>query len=108
MKERTSVSTYKMHIWLVSIFEQTPVDKVFSTRFLSIANKALSRGHSITFFASTFKHNTKNQRFEDTHVEKISEGYDMVFIKSQSYEKNISVKRLKSHYSFAKDALTIS
>lgn len=94
-----------MHIWLVSIFEQTPVDKVFSTRFLSIANEALSRGHTITFFASTFKHNTKNQRFVDTHAEKIAEGYEIVFIKSKSYEKNISVKRLKSHYDFAKDAM---
>lgn len=96
-----------MHIWLISIFEQTPVDKVFSTRFLSIANEALSRGHTLTFFASTFKHNTKNQRFENTHVEFISEGYEMVFIKSISYEKNISVKRLISHYIFAKDAISV-
>jgi glycosyltransferase involved in cell wall biosynthesis len=95
-----------MHLWLVSIFEQTPVDKVFSTRFLSIANEALKRGHHITFFASTFKHNTKNQRFNETHLEQINEKYKLVFIKSKSYKSNISVKRLKAHYDFASVALS--
>ena len=94
-----------MNIWLVSIFEQTPIDNVFSTRFNSIANEALKRGHSITFFASTFKHNTKIQRFQETHTEVINANYKIVFVKSASYTKNISIARLLSHYSFAKDVL---
>lgn len=87
-----------MHIWLVSIFEQTPVDKVFSTRFLSVADKALERGHRVTFWGSTFKHNTKNQRYPATTVINYKAGYDLVFVKSLAYQSNLSFKRIWSHY----------
>lgn len=92
-----------MNIWLVSIFEQTPVDNVFSTRFLSIAEQALSRGHKVTFWGSTFKHNTKNQRFEKTTRVSQGENYELVFVKSLAYQKNISPKRLYSHAVLGKD-----
>jgi glycosyltransferase involved in cell wall biosynthesis len=94
-----------MNIWLVSIFEQTPVDKVYSTRFISIGNEAIRGGHKVTFFASTFKHNTKNQRFNKTTVIDSEENYKLVFVKSMGYKKNISFKRLISHYFFASEAL---
>ena len=93
-----------MNIWLVSIFEQTPVDNVFSTRFLSVADEALSRGHKVTFFGSTFKHNTKNQRFDKTTEINYADNYDLVFIKSMTYSGNVSPKRLWSHYVFSKNA----
>ena len=93
-----------MKIWLISIFEQTPIDKVFSTRFNSIGNEAVKRGHKVTYFASTFKHNTKNQRFDKTTKLKENDNFELVFIKSPSYSGNISAKRLKAHYDFAKEA----
>ncbi|GCC50596.1 glycosyltransferase WbuB [Chryseotalea sanaruensis] len=86
-----------MKIWLVSIFEQTPVDKVFSTRFLSIASEAISRGHEVTFWGSTFKHNTKVQRYPETTVIDYEKNYRLHFVKSIGYKKNISLKRLFSH-----------
>ena len=92
-----------MKIWLVSIFEQTPVDKVFSTRFLSIAEEALSRGHQVTFWGSTFKHNTKEQRFEETTYLDYNENYKLVFVKSMGYEKNVAPKRLISHALLGKE-----
>ncbi|MBX2966878.1 MAG: glycosyltransferase family 4 protein [Cyclobacteriaceae bacterium] len=94
-----------MNIWLISIFEQTPIDKVFSTRFISIAEEAVKKGHRVTFFASTFKHNTKNQRFEKTTSVQINDQYELVFVKSSAYQKNISAKRLLSHYRYAKNIL---
>ena len=92
-----------MKIWLVSIFEQTPVDKVFSTRFLSIAQEALSRGHEVTFWGSTFKHNTKKQRFEKTTYLDYTENYKLIFVKSIGYEKNVAPKRLFSHALLGKE-----
>lgn len=86
-----------MNIWLVSIFEQTPVDKVFSTRFMSIAEEALMRGHQITFWGSTFKHNTKEQRYEKTTYLEYKENYQLVFVRSMGYAKNVGAKRLFSH-----------
>lgn len=94
-----------MNIWLVSIFEQTPIDNVFSTRFISIAEEALKRGHTVTFFGSTFKHNTKNQRFPETTVISPEKDYKIVFIESKSYSTNISPKRLWSHHKFAIEAI---
>jgi glycosyltransferase involved in cell wall biosynthesis len=95
-----------MHYWLVSIFEQTPVDKVTDTRFQCIARELLRRGHTVTFFASTFKHNTKNQRYSETTVISVEEGFTMVYIKSAAYRKNISVRRMSAHWQFARDAVS--
>lgn len=94
-----------MNIWLISIFEQTPVDNVFSTRFICIADAAIKRGHDVTFFASTFKHNTKNQRYSNTTIVPVNDKYRLVFIKSLGYKKNISAKRLYSHHVFSKHLL---
>lgn len=96
-----------MHCWLVSIFEQTPVDKVTDTRFQCIARELLRRGHTVTFFASTFKHNTKNQRFSGTTVVAVEEGFTMVYIKSAAYRENISVRRMSAHWQFARDAVSV-
>jgi glycosyltransferase involved in cell wall biosynthesis len=92
-----------MRIWLVSKFEQTPVDQVFSTRFLSIAEEALRRGHEVTFIGSTFKHNTKNQRFARTTEIEHKPGYKLLFVQSQSYQRNISPRRLWAHYTYSKE-----
>lgn len=92
-----------MKVWLISIFEQTPVDNVYSTRFQSIANLALEKGHDVKFFSSTFKHNTKNQRFSTTT--KVQKDYELTFVKSIAYKANISPKRLLSHYVLAFDLL---
>ena len=91
-----------MKIWLVSIFEQTPIDNVFSTRFLSIAKEAVARGHQITFFGSTFKHNTKEQRFVETTLINHATNYDLIFVKSDGYQKNVSFQRLMSHAKLGK------
>ena len=91
-----------MKIWLISVFEQTPVDMVFSTRFISIAEAAIKRGHDVTFFASTFKHNTKNQRYDKDTIISLNDKYRLIFVKSLSYQKNISIKRLYSHQIFSK------
>lgn len=96
-----------MKIWLISIGEQTPIDNAQSTRFLNIADEALKRNHQIDFYASTFKHNTKNQRFQETTEIKIAENYKLICVKSDSYEKNISYKRLKSHYTFSKNLVKV-
>lgn len=94
-----------MTIWLISIFEQTTEDKVFSTRFISIVDEALKKGHNVIFFASTFKHNTKIQRFKDTKEIINSKNYKIVFVKSEGYKKNIGIKRLFSHYKFGNDLI---
>jgi hypothetical protein len=94
-----------MKIWLVSIFEQTPYDNNFSTRYLSIAEQALQKGHEVTFFASTFRHNTKTQRFEETKVINVSDKYKAIYLRSNQYKNNFGVSRFLSHFKYASDLI---
>ena len=91
-----------MNLWLVSTAEQTVVDGAKSTRFINIANEALRRGHRVTYFASTFKHNTKVQRYEQDTVVEVQERYRLIFLRSLAYRRNVSPTRMYSHYAFAK------
>lgn len=86
-----------MNIWLISAFEPTPYDKSFSARFISIAEECRKRGHHVTFFSTTFKHSTKEQRFDETTTIEIDEQYDLIFVKSDSYKNNLSLKRMRAH-----------
>lgn len=92
-----------MNIWLVSIFENTPIDDNLNTRYNSIAREANLNNHQVTYWASTFRHNIKKQRFDSYKEFKISEHLQLKFVKAKSYKKNISVARLYSHYKLAKE-----
>ena len=92
-----------MIIWLVSFFENTPIDDNQNTRYNSLVKEAMKRGHEVTFWASTFKHNTKSQRFDKNTTLLVQEGLKLEFVKSKSYQKNIGIQRLYSHYVLGKD-----
>jgi len=94
-----------MHIWLISAFEPTPIDNTRPMRFMGIADAALALGHQVTFFSNTFRHSTKQFRYNKPVKVKVKEGYNLVFVESPSYVKNISVKRMLSHYQYAKNLI---
>ena len=94
-----------MHIWLISAFEPTPIDNTRPMRFMGIADAAIALGHRITFFSNTFRHSTKQFRYDKPTKIKVKEGYDLIFVGSPSYMKNISVKRMLSHYHYAKNLI---
>lgn len=87
-----------MNIWLVSFFENTPFDDNQNTRFNSLAREAINQGHNIVFWSTTFRHNTKKQRFDNTTSKFYSESLKVIYLKAKEYNKNISLKRLWSHY----------
>lgn len=91
-----------MNIWLVSIFENTPLDDNQNTRYNSLVNEAVERGHKVTFWASTFRHNIKKQRFTELTRKQVNSSVEVVFIPSKPYTKNISAKRMLSHFALGK------
>lgn len=95
-----------MNLWLISAFEPTPIDHLRPMRFMGIADAALQRGHKVTFFSGTFKHNTKTQRFGQTTYQSINENYKLVFVHSKPYHENISLKRMLAHYDLAKKLMS--
>jgi glycosyltransferase involved in cell wall biosynthesis len=92
-----------MNIWLIANFELTPLDGAKSSRFQTIAEMARLRDHHVTFYSSTFRHNTKTVRYEETTAIAHEPGYDIIFVKSPAYYDNLSMKRLRAHYTFAKN-----
>ena len=91
-----------MKIWLISAFEPTPVDNTRPMRFMGIANAAIQRGHEIKFFSTTFQHGSKSQRFNSNSYHEIIKGkYEVIFVHSKPYKKNISWGRMMAHYDLA-------
>lgn len=91
-----------MKIWFLSIFENTPLDDNKNTRYNSMVNEAQRRGHEVVFWASTFRHNVKKQRFETYHEEILGEKLKVKFVPAKAYTQNISVGRMASHYNLGK------
>ena len=92
-----------MHIWIVSLFDPTPLDNTKRGRYISIAAECNKLNNKITYFSSTFRHSTRIQSYEETHTVKINDDYEVVFILTQPYHKNISFKRLSSYRGFTKN-----
>jgi glycosyltransferase involved in cell wall biosynthesis len=90
-----------MKIWFVPIFENTPLDDNKNTRYNSLVNEAVSRGHEVVFWTATFRHNVKQQRYEDDHTEEIGDKLKIRFINAKAYSGNISFGRLFSHRSLS-------
>jgi len=96
-----------MNIWTISLFEPTPLDKATPMRFMGIAAAAENRGHRLTHFTTTFRHTTKKQRFESNHVHRVHSDYELVFIRSKGYAKNISPARFLAHRDFARKLIPV-
>ena len=91
-----------MNIWLISLFDPTPLDEPIFPRFIEIAKAAVQQGHEVKHFTSTFRHNKKEHRFNTSKVEHIEKGYDVVFTRSMAYKKNMSPRRFIAHRDYAK------
>lgn len=91
-----------MNIWTISLFDPTPYDNVGNLRFIQIAKAAIKAGHSVTHFTSTFRHTSKQQRFEKNTRLEIEPGYAVEYVRSKGYGKNISLERIVAHRDFAK------
>lgn len=90
-------------IWIVSLFEPTPVDNTRPMRYMGIADAAIKAGHRITHFSCTFRHSTKVQRFEQNHEVQVRDNYELVFVHARRYQKNVSMERLRSHADFTRN-----
>jgi glycosyltransferase involved in cell wall biosynthesis len=94
-----------MNIWVFSLFDPTPVDNMRAYRYTGISIAGIKLGHNITLFSSTFRHSTRVQRFEKTTSTRINENYEVVYVKTFPYTKNISIRRLISHWKYAQNVM---
>jgi glycosyltransferase involved in cell wall biosynthesis len=91
-----------MNIWLITIGEPITMDASSKLRAMHLADKLLSRSHSVVFFASAFDHFRKEWVYEtDTDI-MLAENYRLIAIKGNGYKKNISLKRFIDHRKIAR------
>jgi glycosyltransferase involved in cell wall biosynthesis len=87
-----------MRTWLVTIGEPLPLTPAVQRMRAGLLAEALvSRGHAVTWWASTFDHFTKTQLFADDTAIDISAGYRVRALRGCAYRRNISVQRYIDH-----------
>jgi glycosyltransferase involved in cell wall biosynthesis len=86
-----------LDIWLVNPFDRLPMEQKLPGRYGYLCEVLLNRGHSITWWTSTFCHFTKKLR-EITPSN--NSNLNIVYLKSLNYEKNIGFKRLINSYQY--------
>ena len=95
-----------MKVWLISLFDPTPVDEPISPRFIGIAQAALRKGHEVVHFTSTFRHTKKKQRYGESRSHWEGKKYEVRFIRSMGYRKNTRPRRFVAHWDFARRLLS--
>lgn len=87
------------------MYEPTLVDQTRPMRYMSIASALKSKGVTVTYFSSTFRHANKHVRFQEQTELMDEDGVKTVFIKSPSYSKNLSRERIKAHKVYTQNIL---
>lgn len=95
----------QMNFWTISLFDPTPYDKVGDLRFIQIAKAANSAGHKVSHFTSTFRHQSKEHRFERSTTLEENPNYTIEYIHSKGYRANISIERVRAHADFARQLM---
>ena len=83
-----------MKVWLIHLGELLPIDgKVRLFRYGILAEMLAERGHSVTRWAPTFIHATKNQRFTHGQTVDVNEKYRIELLYAQGYRRHVSLAR---------------
>ena len=83
------------------------MDGMRPMRYMGIADAAVNLNYHVTYFSSTFRHSNKSQRFLETTDLNVKDNYDVVYVKSPSYKKHISIKRLWAHFILAQNLMKV-
>lgn len=88
-----------MKIWVIKANEVKPVlGNNSKLGRVGLLNEELEkRGHEIRWFTSTFSHLKKEQLYDKDTVVNIEPNYVIEFIKTFSYKRNISIRRIISY-----------
>ncbi len=87
-----------MHVWLLHIGEDLPVDAGARTyRYGYLAEALVARGHSVLRWAPTFRHFGKQQRFDRDARVTVHTGYEIQFVYAPGYRRNVGLARLRTY-----------
>ncbi len=88
-----------MRIWLVTVGEPWPTDGDHPRLHRTGINAGFlaSRGHEVTSWSGTFDHASKTERTGRDTDSTTEQGYRLIGICAGTYERNVSLKRIKYH-----------
>lgn len=92
-----------MRIWLLQSSEPMPIvnPEMRLLRTGMMAEELSKRGHEVIWFANSFDHFTKTQKyFRDTIIQ-VKDNYKLYLFHAIRYKKNISVSRIINHKTLA-------
>ena len=91
-----------MRIWIVTVADPIPSDHIRPMRVMQAANQAVSRGHDVTIWTTSFSHHLKRQRVHADTEQNIGPNYRVILLKSWEYRRNVSLQRYLAHRHFAR------
>ena len=91
-----------MKVWLVSAFEPIPSDNMRPMRFAGVTERLLANGHAVVTWTGSLRHSDRKQRFDRDDRSQASSDHEVITLKSWSYSKNISFRRLIAHEHLAR------
>ena len=96
-----------MNVWIVNPFDNLPPEGLRPQRYWLMARAFVRAGHEVTYWSVDFSHAYKQSR--DTRLlEGEYEGIELRLVHEPPYKKNICLKRLWSHWRFARNWLSES
>lgn len=92
-----------MKVWLIQTGEPLPfLSGVRKMRTALLADELCRRGHQVTWWASSFNHQTKQSLCRDDAVKEIAPNYQVRMPYVFPYQRNFSLRRLMHYKALAK------
>lgn len=93
----------KLTVWVFQDGEFLPIDSCQKKlRTWKLVENLRKHGHNIVWWASTFDHFNKKNRFSEDTSTLVEEGFEIRLLNCGSYKKNISFARLLHHVRLGK------
>ena len=88
-----------LNVWIVSTGEPLPLSGKEGRlmRAGQLATLLAKRGHSVTWWASTFDHTQKVQLSDSQKIIQLHTNLKLVMLKGRAYSNNISIQRIGNH-----------
>lgn len=91
-----------MRVWLIQRAESTPHDDGGTRRLMRIgmlASLMAARGHDVVWWTSAFDHVSKSHRHDDSCRLMTSAGYEVHYVQTRGYTRNVSMARFMDNRS---------
>ena len=96
-----------MNVWIINPFDNLPVEGYRPQRYWLMSEAFARAGHRVTYWTQNWSHARKDERrltggrtLEDLSA---SLSFTLKFVRVPGYRRNICLKRIWSHWRFAKN-----